>query len=137
MLAQNIDPATYRQQQEQTKQDELNNTYIDEKNRIWTIPAEQMKRGIEHRITLSRQTLALLEQIKKLSGGKTYLFPSVKSPQSHVNTQTANAAIKRVKAAYDRGERLKQRFQLLQTWADFVEQSVQGALPQFHLKIVA
>ncbi|MCE3057805.1 integrase [Aggregatibacter actinomycetemcomitans] len=53
------------------------------------------------------------------------------------NTQTANAAIKRVKAAYDRGERLKQRFQLLQTWADFVEQSVQGALPQFHLKIVA
>ncbi len=27
MLAQNIDPATYRQQQEQTKQDELNNTY--------------------------------------------------------------------------------------------------------------
>nr|WP_239408912.1 integrase [Aggregatibacter actinomycetemcomitans] len=27
MLAQNIDPATFRQQQEQTKQDELNNTY--------------------------------------------------------------------------------------------------------------
>ncbi|EFX92731.1 hypothetical protein HMPREF0027_0252, partial [Actinobacillus ureae ATCC 25976] len=38
---------------------------IDEKNRIWTIPAEQMKRGIEHRITLSRQALALLGQIKK------------------------------------------------------------------------
>ena len=153
-------------------------TDIDEKSRIWTIPAEQMKRGIEHRITLSRQALALLGQIKKLSGEKTYLFPSVKNPQSHVNTQTANAAIKRmgyagklvahglrsiastylndqgfnsdlievalshlnsdkVKAAYDRGERLKQRFKLLQAWADFVEQSAQGALPQFHLKIVA
>lgn len=151
---------------------------IDEKNRIWTIPVEQMKRGIEHRITLSRQALALLGQIKKLSGGKTYLFPSVKNPQSHVNTQTANAAIKRmgyagklvahglrsiastylndqgfnsdlievalshlnsdrVKTAYDRGEKLEQRFKLLQAWADFVEQSSQGTLPQFHLKIVA
>lgn len=151
---------------------------IDEKNRIWTIPAEQMKRGIEHRITLSRQALALLGQIKKLSGGKTYLFPSVKNPQSHVNTQTANAAIKRmgyagklvahglrsiastylndqgfnsdlievalshlnsdrVKTAYDRGDKLEQRFKLLQAWADFVEQSSQGTLPQFHLKIVA
>ena len=151
---------------------------IDEKNRIWTIPAEQMKRGIEHRITLSRQALALLGQIKKLSGGKIYLFPSVKNPQSHVNTQTANAAIKRmgyagklvahglrsiastylndqgfnsdlievalshlnsdrVKTAYDRGEKLEQRFKLLQAWADFVEQSSQGTLPQFHLKIVA
>ena len=151
---------------------------IDEKSRLWTIPAEQMKRGIEHRITLSRQALALLGQIKKLSGGKTYLFPSVKNPQSHVNTQTANAAIKRmgyagklvahglrsiastylndhgfnsdlievalshlnsdrVKTAYDRGEKLEQRFKLLQAWADFVEQSSQGTLPQFHLKIVA
>lgn len=151
---------------------------IDEKSRLWTIPAEQMKRGIEHRITLSRQALALLGQIKKLSGGKTYLFPSVKNPQSHVNTQTANAAIKRmgyagklvahglrsiastylndqgfnsdlievalshlnsdrVKTAYDRGEKLEQRFKLLQAWADFVEQSAQGTLPQFHLKIVA
>ena len=151
---------------------------IDEKNRIWTIPAEQMKRGIEHRITLSRQALALLGQIKKLSGGKTHLFPSVKNPQSHVNTQTANAAIKRmgyagklvahglrsiastylndqgfnsdlievalshlnsdrIKTAYDRGEKLEQRFKLLQAWADFVEQSAQDTLPQFHLKIVA
>lgn len=151
---------------------------IDEKSRLWTIPAEQMKRGIEHRITLSRQALALLGQIKKLSGGKTYLFPSVKNPQFHVNTQTANAAIKRmgyagklvahglrsiastylndqgfnsdlievalshlnsdrVKTAYDRGEKLEQRFKLLQAWADFVEQSSQGTLPQFHLKIVA
>lgn len=151
---------------------------IDEKNRIWTIPAEQMKRGIEHRITLSRQALALLGQIKKLSSGKTYLFPSVKNPQSHVNAQTANAAIKRmgyagklvahglrsiastylndqgfnsdlievalshlnsdrVKTAYDRGEKLEQRFKLLQAWADFVEQSSQGTLPKFHLKIVA
>ncbi|HHW7568791.1 TPA: integrase arm-type DNA-binding domain-containing protein [Mannheimia haemolytica] len=149
---------------------------IDEKAKLWTIPAENMKRGIEHKITLSRQAIALLREIKKLSGGKTYLFPSVKNPQTHVNTQTANGAIKqmgykgklvahglrsiastylnekgynsdlievalshlnsdRIKAAYDRGERLEQRFKLLQMWADFVEECSQGSLPQYHLKV--
>ncbi|QHB17205.1 integrase arm-type DNA-binding domain-containing protein [Mannheimia pernigra] len=149
---------------------------IDEKAKLWTIPAENMKRGIEHKITLSRQAIALLREIKKLSGGKTYLFPSVKNPQTHVNTQTANGAIKRmgykgklvahgmrsiastylnekgynsdlievalshmnsdrIKAAYDRGERLEQRFKLLQVWADFVEECSQGSLPQYHLKV--
>ncbi|NBI43341.1 tyrosine-type recombinase/integrase [[Haemophilus] felis] len=151
---------------------------IDEQNRLWTIPAENMKRGIAHKITLSRQALALLREIKKLSGGKTYLFPNVKYPQTHVNTQTANAAIKRmgyqgklvahglrsiastylnekgynselievalshmnsdrIKAAYDRGERLEQRFKLLQVWADFVDECSQGALPKYHLKVAA
>lgn len=151
---------------------------IDERAKIWTIPAENMKRGIAHRITLSRQALALLREIKKLSGGKVYLFPSVKNPQAHVNTQTANSAIKRmgykgklvahglrsiastylneqgfnselievalshmnsdrIKAAYDRGERLAQRFKLLQAWGDFIEQSAQGALPKYHLQIAA
>lgn len=149
---------------------------IDERAKLWTIPAENMKRGLEHKITLSRQALALLREIKKLSGGKDYLFPSVKNPQTHVNTQTANGAIKRmgykgklvahgmrsiastylnekgynsdlievalshinsdrVKAAYDRGERLEQRFKLLQIWADFVEECSQGSIPQYHLKV--
>lgn len=149
---------------------------IDEREKLWTIPAENMKRGIEHKITLSRQAIALLREIKKLSGGKEYLFPSVKNPQTHVNTQTANGAIKRmgykgklvahglrsiastylnekgynsdlievalshmnsdrIKAAYDRGERLEQRFKLLQVWADFVEECSQGSLPQYHLKV--
>ncbi|NKB30451.1 integrase, partial [Haemophilus influenzae] len=49
---------------------------------------------------------------------------------SHLNSD-------RVKTAYDRGEKLEQRSKLLQAWADFVEQSSQGTLPQFHLKIVA
>ncbi|MDD0823891.1 tyrosine-type recombinase/integrase [Mannheimia sp. AT1] len=149
---------------------------IDERAKLWTIPAENMKRGIEHKITLSRQAVALLREIKKLSGGKEYLFPSVKNPQTHVNPQTANGAIKRmgykgklvahglrsiastylnekgynsdlievalshmnsdrIKAAYDRGERLEQRFKLLQVWADFVEECSQGSLPQYHLKV--
>lgn len=55
-----------------------------------------MKRGTEHKVTLSRQALALLREIKKLSGGKSYLFLNTKNPQKHINAQTANAAIKRM-----------------------------------------
>lgn len=73
---------------------------IDERSRIWTVYIQkgikQDGRGREHKITLSRQAMALLREIKKLSGGKVYLFPSVKNPQTHVNTQTANGAIKRM-----------------------------------------
>ena len=154
---------------------------IDEKAKIWTIYIQkgikEDDKGRVHKITLSRQALALLREIKKLSGGKTYLFPSMKNPQSHVNTQTANSAIKRmgykgklvahglraiastylnekgydselievalshmksdrIKAAYDRGERLEQRFKLLQVWGDFIEECSQGAIPKYHLQIV-
>ena len=155
---------------------------IDERSRIWTVYIQkgikQDERGREHKITLSRQAMALLREIKKLSGGKVYLFPSVKNPQTHVNTQTANGAIKRmgykgklvahglrsiastylneqgfnsdlievalshmnsdrIKSAYDRGERLEQRFKLLQAWGDFIEQCSQGALPKYHLQLAA
>lgn len=154
---------------------------IDEKAKIWTIyinkGIKQDDNGREHKITLSRQAMALLREIKKLSGGKEYLFPSIKNPQTHVNTQTANAAIKRmgyqgklvahglrsiastylnekgynpelievalshinqdrIRMAYNRADYIKQRFDLLQAWADFVDECSQGALPQFHLKIV-
>ena len=155
---------------------------IDERSRIWTVYIQkgikQDERGRIHKITLSRQAMALLREIKKLNGGKVYLFPSVKNPQTHVNTQTANGAIKRmgykgklvahglrsiastylneqgfnsdlievalshmnsdrIKAAYDRGERLEQRFKLLQAWGDFIEQCSQGALPKYHLQLAA
>lgn len=154
---------------------------IDEKTKIWTIyinkGIKEDDKGREHKITLSRQALALLREIKKLSGGKPYLFPSVKNPRNHVNTQTANAAIKRmgyhgklvahglrsiastylnekgynpdlievalshmnqdrIRMAYNRAEYLKQRFELLQAWADFVDECSQGVIPQYHLKVV-
>lgn len=51
--------------------------------------------------------------------------------------RTGTYTIYRLKTTYDRGERLEQRFKLLQAWGDFIEESSQGALPQFHLKMVA
>ena len=73
---------------------------IDIERKIWTI---YISKGIttndlgrEQKITLSEKAIKLLGEIKKMSGNSEYLFPSIKDPSTHVNTQTANAAIKRM-----------------------------------------
>lgn len=43
---------------------------------VWTIPAERMKSGREHRVPLSRQALDVLAEARKLDDGSGYVFPS-------------------------------------------------------------
>ena len=43
---------------------------------VWTIPAERMKSGREHRVPLSTRALELLTEAQKLSDGTGLLFPS-------------------------------------------------------------
>ena len=62
---------------------------------VWVIPAEEMKRRRAHRVPLTPATLAILEQIKALSGHHEYVFPSERNENSHASTYTVNAAIKR------------------------------------------
>lgn len=51
---------------------------VDFETRLWTIPAEHMKRRIAHKVPLSRQALALLEELKPLtcSGPESVIFAS-------------------------------------------------------------
>ncbi|EGQ9977500.1 tyrosine-type recombinase/integrase [Vibrio parahaemolyticus] len=69
---------------------------IDFKNKVWVIPAERMKMKRPHTIPLTEQTLALLEIMKPISSHREYIFPSNKNPKSHVNSQSANMALKRM-----------------------------------------
>ncbi|WP_249582746.1 integrase domain-containing protein [Pseudomonas viridiflava] len=69
---------------------------IDFDKRIWTIPAERMKKRRIHIIPLTDQALALLEAIKPYSGHREYVFPADRDPRSHCNSQTANMALKRM-----------------------------------------
>ena len=62
---------------------------------VWVIPAEEMKRRRAHRVPLTPATLAILEQMKPLSGHHEYVFPSERNEKSHASTYTVNAAIKR------------------------------------------
>lgn len=56
---------------------------IDFDNRIWTIPAERMKAGREHRVPLSLQSIEVLTQVDKLKRGRgSIIFPSRKGSGS-------------------------------------------------------
>ncbi len=69
---------------------------IDFENKVWVVPEERMKMKRPHTIPLTEQTLALLEIMKQISSHREYIFASNKNPKSHVNSQSANMALKRM-----------------------------------------
>ena len=69
---------------------------IDLDTKLWTIPAERMKAKREHIVPLSPQALDILEVMKPISAHREYIFPSRNDPKQPMNSQTANAAIKRI-----------------------------------------
>ncbi|WP_371377742.1 integrase domain-containing protein [Thalassotalea aquiviva] len=69
---------------------------VDWENELWVIPAERMKKKREHIVPLTPEILKILEKLKPLSAHREHLFPADRNPRTHCNTQTANAAIKRM-----------------------------------------
>lgn len=69
---------------------------IDLDAKLWTIPAERMKAKREHIVPLSPQALEILEVMKPISAHRTHVFPSRNDPKKPMNSQTANAALKRI-----------------------------------------
>src|SRR3546814_6169649 len=69
---------------------------------IWTIPGEKMKMGRAHKVPLSRQVRALLDELRPISGNSKLLFPSVRSNDRAISDKTVNAALRRL--GYDKTE---------------------------------
>lgn len=69
---------------------------IDFDLNLWVIPAERMKAKREHVVPLSKQALDILEVMRPLSANRQYVFPSRNNPKEPMNSQTANAALKRI-----------------------------------------
>lgn len=69
---------------------------IDFATKLWTIPAERMKSKREHIVPLSVQALNVLEIMLSISKSRTHIFPSRNDPKLPMNSQTANAALKRI-----------------------------------------
>lgn len=61
-----------------------------------SIPAEKMKMRHAHLVPLSRQALTILEEIRPLTGGGKYLFPSVRSAERPISDNTLNACFRRM-----------------------------------------
>ncbi|MDV5141013.1 integrase domain-containing protein [Chimaeribacter arupi] len=69
---------------------------IDFDAKLWIIPAARMKAKRQHIVPLSQQALEILEVMKPISAHREYIFPSRNDPKQPMNSQTANAALKRI-----------------------------------------
>lgn len=69
---------------------------FDFENNLWIIPPERMKKRREHRVPLTKQMLALLEEIKPISGHRPFVFPADRNPLKSIHEQTANTALTRM-----------------------------------------
>jgi integrase len=71
--------------------------HIDWKAKEWHIPAENTKMRDAHIVPLSSQALALLKELKELTGWSDYLFPSQQRQKNPVMSEnTINVVIKRM-----------------------------------------
>jgi len=69
---------------------------IDTANKLWSIPAPKMKMRQPHTVPLSPQALALLRELRELTGTGKYSFPSIRSPLMPISENTLNAALRRL-----------------------------------------
>ena len=51
---------------------------IDPETRVWTVPGERMKSGVEHRVPLSHRAMAVLDEAAPLKDDSGLVFPGVK-----------------------------------------------------------
>lgn len=77
--------------------------WVDLDKAMLTIPPANMKRvlhdkvnGKPHYIPLARQAVAILQEVRHLTGGGLYVFPSARSTKRPMSENTINAALKRL-----------------------------------------
>ncbi|MEZ5630823.1 MAG: integrase arm-type DNA-binding domain-containing protein [Burkholderiaceae bacterium] len=151
--------------------------WIDLDAAMLTIPAASMKRSLSgkangrpHYVPLAPQAVAILTDLKALTGGGRYVFPSMRTGERPMSNNTINAAMRRMGfavgdmtahgframartllgeqldtdpevieaqlahgksgalgAAYDRTSYLKQRRDMMNTWANYLDKLRRGA----------
>lgn len=69
---------------------------IDLDGREWRIPASKMKMRQPHRVPLANQAIAILSDLKGITGNGRYLFPSIRSFSRPISENTLNAALRRM-----------------------------------------
>lgn len=71
---------------------------IDLAQAEWRIPAEKMKARAPHIVPLASQSVAILEEIRPLTGAGRYVFPSARSPKGDrpMSNNAVLAALRRL-----------------------------------------
>lgn len=69
---------------------------IDLGEKVWRIPAGKMKARKPHSVPLSNQVVALLVELRALTGPKGFAFPAVHTSLRPMSENTLNAAFRRM-----------------------------------------
>ena len=69
---------------------------VDLDKAIWTIPASRTKMRREHQVPLPRQALAVLVDLKAITGGGRLVFPGIRSKERPISENTLNASMRRM-----------------------------------------
>lgn len=102
----------------------------------WNIPAEKMKMRQRHLVPLSRQVVAILNELQLLTGHGRYLFPCHRSPLRCMSENTVNASLRRM--GFDKTEITGHGFraiartmlhEILQFTPDAIEAQLAHAVP--------
>jgi integrase len=67
---------------------------IDFDRAEWAIPAERMKKDRPHLVPLSRQALAMFEELRDLASGSEWVFPSRGDLHRPISKSTLNVAVR-------------------------------------------
>jgi integrase len=153
---------------------------FDFQKAVWTIPANRMKMRRPHRMPLPKQAIAILTELRKITGNGKLCFPSARTVLRPISDGTMNAALRRlgygkeevtahgfrstassllnesgkwnpdaierqlahvdedeVRAAYSRAEFWSERVEMLQWWADHLEQLKRDVPIKQHPQFVA
>ncbi|HJT40033.1 MAG TPA: site-specific integrase [Sphingobium sp.] len=105
---------------------------IDVERAICSIPVEKMKMRRPHRVPLSRQVLAIIEELREITGHRQYLFPCMGSPRRPMSKNGVNQALRRL--GYEAGEMTARGFRamaatLLNEIASGIRTRSSGSLP--------
>jgi len=73
---------------------------IDLDEAVWNIPGHKMKMRQDHLVPLSVQAVQILRELKPLTGGGRYAFPSGRSFARPMSNNAVNAALRRM--GYDK-----------------------------------
>jgi len=71
-------------------------TEVDIDRAEWRIPGAKMKMRVEHVVPLSTQALAILKELRPLTGGGRFLFPCLRDSRSCMSDGTITAALRRL-----------------------------------------
>ena len=69
---------------------------IDLDGALWKIPAARMKGRVEHLVPLARQAVAVLEELRPLTGRGRLVFPGARSAERPMSDNAVLAALRRL-----------------------------------------